>query len=146
MKAEELTIQQIERLLRKISEKFPQDEDTSILTEIHLRVAQESGEVIVVDDDEKEITRCVIEQWIDNKEENFYDEITSLLQGTMKQHRDMLDNLGILKPYSFVLEDDEGEHVSELYIADDDIVIIEGDLMQDLEEDLNSFIDNLMKE
>ena len=146
MKAEELTIQQIERLLRKISEKFPQDEDTSILTDIHLRVAQESGEVIVVDDDEKEITRCVIEQWIDNKEENFYDEITSLLQGTMKQHRDMLDNLGILKPYSFVLEDDEGEHISELYIADDDIVIIEGDLMQDLEEDLNSFIDNLMKE
>ena len=146
MKAEELTIQQIERLLRKISEKFPQDEDTSILTDIHLRVAQESGEVIVVDDDEKEITRCVIEQWIDNKEENFYDEITSLLQGTMKQHRDMLDNLGILKPYSFVLEDDEGKHVSELYIADDDIVIIEGDLMQDLEEDLNSFIDNLMKE
>ena len=146
MKAEELTIQQIERLLRKISEKFPQDEDTSILTDIHLRVAQESGEVIVVDDDEKEITRCVIEQWIDNKDENFYDEITSLLQGTMKQHRDMLDNLGILKPYSFVLEDDEGEHVSELYIADDDIVIIEGDLMQDLEEDLNSFIDNLMKE
>jgi hypothetical protein len=146
MKAEELTIQQIERLLRKISEKFPQDEDTSILTDIHLRVAQESGEVIVVDDDEKEITRCVIEQWIDNKEENFYDEITSLLQGTMKQHRDMLDHLGILKPYSFVLEDDEGEHVSELYIADDDIVIIEGDLMQDLEEDLNSFIDNLMKE
>lgn len=146
MKAEELTIQQIERLLRKISEKFPQDEDTSILTDIHLRVAQESGEVIVVDDDENEITRCVIEQWIDNKDENFYDEITSLLQGTMKQHRDMLDNLGILKPYSFVLEDDEGEHVSELYIADDDIVIIEGDLMQDLEEDLNSFIDNLMKE
>ncbi|MBQ6187530.1 MAG: hypothetical protein IJK49_06270 [Prevotella sp.] len=146
MKAEELTIQQIERLLRKISEKFPQDDDTSILTDIHLRVAQESGEVIVVDDDEKEITRCVIEQWIDNKDENFYDEITSLLQGTMKQHRDMLDNLGILKPYSFVLEDDEGEHVSELYIADDDIVIIEGDLMQDLEEDLNSFIDNLMKE
>ena len=146
MKAEELTIQQIERLLRKISEKFPQAEDTSILTDIHLRVAQESGEVIVVDDDEKEITRCVIEQWIDNKEENFYDEITSLLQGTMKQHRDMLDNLGILKPYSFVLEDDEGEHVSEVYIADDDIVIIEGDLMQDLEEDLNSFIDNLMKE
>ena len=146
MKAEELTIQQIERLLRKISEKFPQDEDTSILTDIHLRVAQESGEVIAVDDDENEITRCVIEQWIDNKEENFYNEITSLLHGTMKQHRDMLDNLGILKPYSFVLEDDEGEHVSELYIADDDIVIIEGDLMQDLEEDLNSFIDNLMKE
>ena len=146
MKAEELTIQQIERLLRKIAEKFPQDEDTSILTDIHLRVAQESGEIIAVDDDENEITRCVIEQWIDNKDEGFYDDITSLMQGIMKQHRDTLDNLGILKPYSFVLEDDEGEHVSELFIADDDIVIIEGDLMQDLEEDLNSFIDNLMKD
>ena len=146
MKAEELTIQQIERLLRKIAEKFPQDEDTSILTDIHLRVAQESGEIIAVDDDENEITRCVIEQWIDNKDESFYDDITSLMQGIMKQQRDTLDNLGILKPYSFVLEDDEGEHVSELYIADDDIVIIEGDLMQDLEEDLNSFIDNLMKD
>ena len=146
MKASDQTIQQIERLLRKIVEKFPQNEDTSILTDIHLRVAQDSGEIIAVDDDEKEITRCVIEQWIDNKEEGFYDDITSLLQSVMKQHGESLDNLGILKPYSFVLEDDEGEHVSELYIADDDIVIIEGDLMKDLEEDLNSFIDNLMKE
>ena len=146
MRVEEQTIQQIERLIRKIADKFPFDEDTSIITDIHIRVAQDSGEIIVYDDDESEITRCVVEQWIDNKDEDFYDEITKIFQNTFKTAESIVDNLGILKPYSFVLEDDEGEHVAELYIADDDIAIIGGDLMENLEDDLDSFIENLMKD
>ena len=57
----------------------------------------------------------------------------------------MVDNLGILKPYSFVLEDDEKETVAELYVADDDTIIIGGDLMEGLNEDLDNFLDNLLK-
>ena len=53
--------------------------------------------------------------------------------------------MGLLKPYSFVLEDDEKENIAELYVADDDTIIINGDLMEGLEKDLDNFFDELMK-
>ena len=54
--------------------------------------------------------------------------------------------MGILKPFSFVLENDEKESIAELYIADDDTIIITGDLMDGLDKDLDSFFEKLMKE
>ena len=45
MKATEQSIQQIERAIKKIAQKYPADETTSLLTDIHLRVIQDSGEL-----------------------------------------------------------------------------------------------------
>ena len=146
MKANEQTQQQIERAIRKIAQKFPSDEDTSILTDIHLRASQDSGELLAFDDDDKEITRCVVEEWIDNKDDNFYQEITTLLRNILKRMRNTVDNLGILKPFSFTLENDDRENIAELYVADDETIIIDGDLMEGLDKDLDSFFDKLMKE
>jgi len=140
------TTQQIERAIRKIAQKFPMTDEISALTDIHLRVSQDSGELLAFDDNDDEINRCVIEQWIDNKDENFYEMVTQILRNQLKRMSDMVDNLGILKPYSFVLEDDEKEPIAELYVADDDTIIIGGDLMEGLNEDLDSFLDNLLKE
>ena len=146
MKASEQTVQQIERALRKISQKFPFSEESSILTDIHLRVVQESGEILAYDDDDEEITRCVIEEWIDNKDDDFYAEITPILRQVIKKMSKTVDNLGIMKPYSFVLEDDEKENIAELYVADDDTFIFGGDLMKGLDEDLDKFLKDLFEE
>ena len=72
MKTSEQTLQQIERTLRKTIEKFPAAEEATVMTDIHLRVTQETGELTVFNDDDVEITRSVIEQWIDNKDDDFY--------------------------------------------------------------------------
>ena len=146
MKASEQTVQQIERAIRKISQKFPFSEEASILTDIHLRVVQESGEILAFDDDDEEITRCVIEEWIDNKDDNFYTNITPILRQVIKKMSKTVDNLGIMKPYSFVLEDDEKENIAELYVADDDTIIINGELMEGLDKELDSFFSDLMKD
>ena len=142
----EQTILQVERFLRKVAQKFPESGETSVLTDIHVRVSQDSGELLAFDDDDQEITRCVVEQWIDNKDENFYDEVAKILRELMRRNADLIDSLGILKPYSFVLEDDDKENLGELYLADDDTVIVGGDLMEGLDSDLDSFFDDLLKE
>ena len=146
MKLTERTSQQIERFITKIAQKFPTNEDTNILTDIHLRVIQDSGEMLAFDDDDQEITRCVIEDWIDNKDENFYEESISILRKSLQQQHDVIDKMGILKPFSFVMENDDQETVAELYVADDDTVIIGGDIMENLDKDLDDFFANLMKE
>uniref|UniRef100_UPI0040280390 hypothetical protein n=1 Tax=Prevotella sp. TaxID=59823 RepID=UPI0040280390 len=145
----EQTIQQVERFIRKVAQKFPaqpSDEDNTVLTDIHVRVSQDSGELLAFDDEDNEITRCVVEQWIDNKDENFYDEVAKTLRDIMRKNSETIDNLGILKPYSFVLEDDDKENLGELYLADDDTIIVGGDLMENLDSDLDNFLDDLLKE
>ena len=59
--------------------------------------------------------------------------------------KDTIEQASILKPYSFVLEDDDKETVEELYLVDDDIVIIDTELMKDLDKDLNDFLEKLLK-
>lgn len=145
----EQTIQQVERFIRKVAQKFPaqlSEEDNTVLTDIRVRVSQDSGELLAFDDEDNEITRCVVEQWIDNKDENFYDEVAKTLRDVMRKNSETIDNLGILKPYSFVLEDDDKENLGELYLADDDTIIVGGDLMENLDSDLDSFLDDLLKE
>ena len=125
---------------------MPLSEETTRFTDIHLRVTQESGELVAFDDEEQEITRCVVEQWIDNKDENFYEEVATVLRKELHRNQNVAGNLGIVKPYSFVLEDDDKESVAELFVADDDTIIIGGDLMEGLDKELDDFFDNLMKE
>ena len=147
METSEQTIQQIERAIRKVAAKFPSNEEATILTDIHLRVTQESGELVAFDDDDNEITRVVIEQWIDSKEENFYEEATALLRNVLHGNlHEMVEQMSILRPFSFVLEDDDREHIAALYCADGDTVILSGELLPDLYKDLDTFFDELIKE
>lgn len=146
MKATEQTIMQIERAIRKIVQKFPASEDPELLTDIHIRVIQESGELLAFDDEEEEITRCVVEEWIDNKDDDFYPFVANTLRDVLKNLHADIDMMGIMKPYSFVLEDDEKENIAELYLADDDTIIIGGDIMPDLDSELDRFFDDLMEE
>ena len=146
MKATEQTLQQTERAIRKIAEKFPANEEATLLTDIHIRVSQETGEMLAFDDDDNEINRCVIEQWIDNKDDDFYKDVASTLRSILNSRKDLIEQMSVLKPYSFVLEDDDRETIEELYLVDDDIVILNDDLMADLDKDLDDFLDKLLKD
>ena len=147
METTEQTIQQIERAIRKIAEKFPKDQEATVMTDIHLRITQESGELIAYDDDDREINRSVIEQWIDNKDEDFYQAVAVILRQILHTDmRQMVEDMSILRPYSFVLENDDHEHLDELYVADGDTIIIGGELLPDLDQDLDSFFEKLIAE
>ena len=146
MKSSEQTLQQIERAIRKVAEKFPAQEDASVMTDIHLRVTQESGELMAFNDDDEELTRCIVEEWIENKDDNFYEEIVPVFRKCLEKMKDTIENISILKPFSFVLEDDDKESLAELYIVDDETVIIDPDLMEGLDDDLNDFLNTLLKD
>lgn len=146
MKATSQTIQQIERALRKIAAKYPQGREDLVLTDIHLQVKADSGELLAFNDDDEELTRCVVEQWMDNGDEDFYEEITSVLRQCIQNMKDTLENLSLLKPYSFVLVDEDKETLCDLYLVDDETVIVDGELLKGLDEDLDDFLKKLLEE
>ena len=55
------------------------------------------------------------------------------------------DHLSIMKPYSFVLIDEEKETVSELLLMDDDTLMISDELLKGLDEELDSFLKDLLE-
>lgn len=146
MKATAQTIQQIERALRKVAAKYPVGTENLALTDIHLQIKAESGELLAFNDDDDELTRCVVEQWLDNKDENFYKQVIPVLRQCIQNMRDTLEALPILKPYSFVLVDEEKETVSDLYLVDDDTQILDGELLKGLDKDLEEFLQNLLND
>lgn len=146
MKTSEQTLQQLDRAIRKIAEKFPTTEEATLMTDIHIRVTQETGELTVFNDDDEEITRCIVEQWINNADDNFYEQITPVLRQCIEKDKALVEVMSILKPFSLVLENDDRETVAELYLVDDELVIIDPDLMEGLDEDLDSFLDKLLKD
>ena len=134
MDATKQTIQEIDRAIRKIVAKFPASQEP-VLTDIHLELRPESGDFLAYDDDDKELNRCVVEQWISSKEEDFYDQVTPILYGRLDALRAEIDTMSILHPFSFVLVDGDHETLSDIYLVDDEQQILTGSLMPDLEKD-----------
>lgn len=146
MKPTELAKQQVERFMRKTAEKFPSIGIPEVMTDIHIRVNQDTGDIMSYDDDGNEITRGLVEDWMGNTDDAFYDEVAQMLRSEFRKNKNAADSLGIMKPYSFVLEDEDGDNKAELYVADDTTVIIGGDLMKGLDDDLDKFFNKLMEE
>ncbi len=146
MTANEQTFQQIERALRKAASKFLPQTDCLPLTDIYLQVKQESGELLVFDDDDHELTRCVVEEWIGNRDEHFYDEVQPILITALTRLKEVTEHVAVLKPYSYVLMGEDHETIADLYLVDDDTMMLSGDLMQGLEEDLEHFWQQLCAE
>ena len=116
----------------------------TIFTDIHLRVNQETGELVAFDDDDNEITRVIVEQWINNQDDDFYDKVAKQLRKCIDHEKKTIENLAIIRPYSFVLENEDKENIAELYVVDDDTVIIDPDLMEGLDKDLDEFLEKLL--
>ena len=146
MKASQQTIQQIERALRKVAGKFPEDAEP-LFTDIPLLVNPYTGELRTYNDDDEERDRCVVEQWIKSPQENFYDEVAPILRSCIEGMRPTLEKMSILRPFSFVLIDEDHETVQDLVIIDnEETMVIDGNLLEGLEEELDDFLKKLLSD
>ncbi len=143
MKASEQTIRKIEHALEKVASKFSLETEQMPLTDIYLQVKQESGELLAFNDNDEELTRCVVEEWLGNNNEDFYGDVKDLLAECIRNKKELMEGLHILKPYSYVLIDDEHETVAELHLVDSDTIILSGELMAGLGDDLEKFWEEL---
>ncbi|MBO4612681.1 MAG: hypothetical protein J5671_05870 [Bacteroidaceae bacterium] len=143
MEATPQTIQQLERAIRKVADNFPAGQD-AIMTDIHLQVKPSSGELLAFDDNDEELTRIVVEQWINSGDE-LYDEAATLICRCLEEMREsIIDHMAILHPFSFVLMDEDGETLRDLYLVDDDTIILNSTLMEGLDEELDQFLKDLL--
>ena len=119
--------------LKEALSNYKGGEENSVITDIHLQPKSDSGELIIFNDDDKELARTLIDEWIEYESDEFY---TGLLK-----------ELCLIKPYSFVLVDDDKETVVELLLIDDEeTLLLNDELLKGLDEELNDFLEKLLKD
>lgn len=135
-------------LLREAIGKYIADGGRTVVTDIHLQPKQDSGELVLFNDDDEELSRTIIEEWVEYSKDDFYPVVERILRGEISalKEKGELDNLCIMKPYSFVLVDDEKETVSELLLIDDeDTMFLNDELLKGLDEELDAFLKDLLE-
>ena len=93
--------------LKEAVSRYITTDDNSVVTDIHLQPRQDSGELLIFNDEDEELARTIIDEWVDYDGDDFYKEVEPVLRAevTVLKDEGELDKLCLMKPYSFVLVD-----------------------------------------
>ena len=147
MRLSESSFQGIKALIVDALKEFQRPQEQSVVTDIHIMPIRETGEVTVSDDD-RDLATTQLSDLADIPEDIFYEVMEKALRRILKDIDEVqpLENLAIWKPFSFVLVDDDRETVAELMLFDDDNTLLSQSLMQGLDEELDTFLKDLLAE
>lgn len=120
--------------------------EESVITDIHFQPLFNSGELKVFDDDDEVISNVIISEFEGLGGADAIKDVSLILRRSLDYRRKELENLFIIKPYSFVLVDEDKETIEDLLLIDDDIVIAEDGLLQGLDEELEEFLKKLLSD
>lgn len=148
MKLSQSSLSLLEDSILKAVSKYACNNERTFVTDIHLQPNPNSSEFTLFDDEDKELADIItIKEWAEYEGNDFYvntERILTTLLSNMKQ-AGCFDKLNILKPYSFVLVDEEKETIAELLLIDDDTLLLNDELLKGLDEELNSFLKELLE-
>ena len=138
------THRHLEESIEKMAKAFVTAEETKV-TDFHIKVNGENGELTIDDDDNNPLARVHIIEWEGvHDEEVFEKELRTVLSNM--QEAGAFDNLNIAKPYSFVLTDEEDQAIVDLLIIDDDTLILSEDILKGFDEEMNEFLKHLLED
>ena len=128
--------------------RYTSEGDETVVTDIHLQPNSESGELIIFDDDDQELSRTIINEWVEYESDAFYTVVEPILRAEVEALKESgkLEKLCLMKPYSFVLVDEDKETVAELLLVDeDDTLLLNDELLKGLDEELDAFLKDLLE-
>ena len=128
--------------------RYTSEGDETVVTDIHLQPNSESGELIIFDDDDQELSRTIINEWIEYESDDFYTVVEPILRAEVEALKESgkLEKLCLMKPYSFVLVDEDKETVAELLLVDeDDTLLLNDELLKGLDEELDALLKDLLE-
>lgn len=134
----------LQKAIEKMAKEYITAEESRV-TDFHIKVNGENGDVTVSNDDGCVLARVHILEWENVHDEQLFEkELRNIL--VKMQEQGLFDNLNIAKPYSFVLTDDEDLAYVDLLIVDDDTLVLSESLLEGFDEEMNQFLKHLLEE
>lgn len=135
----------INQLITALIARFANLED-EIVTDIYLQPSFQTGELKVYNDDDELLANEVISEFEGLTGTEAVSSVARILRKSLEHKRKEIESLLILKPFSFVLVDEDKETIEDLLLVDDDIVLADEGLLKGLDADLNEFLKKLLSE
>lgn len=134
--------------IRKALQSYASAGATSCITDIYLQPHMVSGELVIFNDDEQVLSNGMVNDWCGANPEDFYSGCEIILKKILNQFysEGELTSLSIVKPFSFVLVDEDKETLAELLIVDEEeTMFLSDELLKGLDEELNAFLKDLLE-
>lgn len=116
-----------------------------MVTDFHIYVNGDNGTLTIYDDDDNSLARVHIKEWENVHNEKLFEKV---LRGELArmQEEGIFESINIVKPYSFVLVDEDKEAIVDLLYIDDDTLILSEDLLKGFDEEMNDFLKHLLED
>lgn len=147
MKLNDSSSAQLKATIRKAIGKFTVEDETFV-TDLHIQANPQTGTVSLIDDDDNELGRTSVKEWVEYDGDDFEGMVTDTLTTILQEMKDAGDfvKVQIMQPYSFVYVDEDKETIAELLLMDDDTLIVTDGLLKGLDEELNEFLKDLLSD
>ncbi len=142
------THDKVKEVIRLALTKISGSEEDLSVTDIHIQPSQETGCIKIYDDEDNLLASDTIDEWKEYEEEDFNAGVAKVLKEEIEALKKdgLIDSLKILKPYYFVLIDENKETIADIYLVDDDTLILNDELLKGLDKELDDFLEQLLKE
>lgn len=147
MKVGQSVLSILEVTIKRAISKYTCGCEQSIVTDIHIQANQSTGEFTILDDEDEELANTIIEEWMSYEGDDFYESLERALSNLLcnLKNNGLFDKLTIMKPFSFVLVDEDKETITELLLMDDDTLLVNEELLKGLDEELDTFLKELLE-
>ena len=147
MKLSQQSLSIIESAIQKAVGKYVCHCEQTVVTDIHLQPDQTSWQLNIYNEDDEELANVMVEEWATYDGDDFLENIEPGLRSILCRMKDAgdFDKVTILKPYSFVLVDEDKETVTELLLVDDDTMLVNDELLKGLDKELDDFLKELLE-
>ncbi len=147
MKLSKSSLSLLESGIQKAVSKYIGDSKQDFVTDIHLQCDPTSGKLTFFDDDDTELASITIEEWVNYEGENFNESTEQILSAQLNSMKSAgaFDDITIMRPFSFVLVDENKETITELLLMDDDTLLVNDELLKGLDEELDAFLKDLLE-
>lgn len=139
-------LQLLERLFRSLGEDKKREQEPP-LTDLFVRINTQAGEVSLHGDDDELINSIVLFSWVGEEQKP----PSAAQRAALKQvvaklsEEGYWDEAHFARPFSIELVDDAFERIEELLFLDDEFITLTTPLLDGLDKELSTFIEDLLK-
>ncbi|MDD4922537.1 MAG: hypothetical protein PHS30_08705 [Bacteroidales bacterium] len=142
----------LDRAFRKALEELQEKESSTSIVDLYLLPNPDAGEFTVFDDEDHILVKAPVSVWEEQFETLDSDMALQECESILKEivhvvkEEGIFDRINIMKPFSVLMVDEEMEVISELLLIDDEQVIINDDFLKHIDEELDTFLKQLMSD
>ena len=135
------------RLIQNALQTIAQEGQDELITDFHILVNGDAGEVRITDDTDEVLASGTIDGFEEKNDQEFQKIVARNFKQVLSKldAEHAFDTLNLFRPFSFVLVDEDGETLEELYVVDSETIMADGELLKGLDDELNDFLTQLLE-